>query len=844
LPVCAVGVVHGRGATPTTSGNAASSWVSLHAETGGDFNTVQGIGECLPEVASVYLEPSLVTAVVAGLRQGLSLGAAIRAALNAPLVRLFRWSPLDVMHDEGLRVLQVVTSLQRGGAERIALDLTTGLSAQDIRTRLLVLGKPTRAAFPKPPGTIDLSDLHGSRAARWPALRRAVSLHAADLIHCHLLEGEDVASVAALGLPVVVTVHNMRQGWPRGMDQLPPQTVSLMLACSRAVETDLHGARLPHPIRTIWNGIDFTPYSRTPAVLAAGREFRSQLGFAPDDFVLVALANPRPQKRLDRLPAVLAATRAAFARNGICREARLLIVGEASNSGSAARQAFADLAFEIDRLGLADHVRMIGSTENVAAVLAAAEVLVSMSAYEGLSLAHLEALAAGLQVVATDAGGTAEIAHNNPAIRVVSLETNADRFAAELVCCATAPSNDWRAAAVDFSQKRMIDRHVFLYPRAIEAARSRRLDSGLFLVINNFSTGGAQSSARRLLLGLAGEGVRVSAAVLQEDANNPTPGLKAMQAVGVPVVVLPRVGKVDPVAAVCQLLEHIDDAQPAAVVLWNVVAQYKLLLADALLDVPLYDVSPGEMYYTSLASYFARPRPGLPYRQAREYGARLAGVIVKYHQEASQAENYLGSPVHVIPNGVPIGHPTRREHHNGGPLRFGTTARISPQKKLDELLAAFRKAHDRLPHYVLQIAGGVEQGSAAYAEELHKAAEGLPVQWVGELGDVRPFLRTLDVFALVAEPAGCPNSSLEAMAEGLPVIATDVGGMNEQVVNAVTGRLVPRGDAASLADALIEAAGTPDSRARWGVAARSRIADHFAVERMIADYRRVCLERV
>ena len=56
--------------------------------------------------------------------------------------------------------------------------------------------------------------------------------------------------------------------------------------------------------------------------------------------------------------------------------------------------------------------------------LAAADALVSVSAHEGLSLAHLEALAAGLPVIATDAGGTRELAWNNPAIRVLPL----DRF--------------------------------------------------------------------------------------------------------------------------------------------------------------------------------------------------------------------------------------------------------------------------------------------------------------------------------------------------------------------------------------------------------------------------------
>jgi glycosyltransferase involved in cell wall biosynthesis len=390
----------------------------------------------------------------------------------------------------------------------------------------------------------------------------------------------------------------------------------------------------------------------------------------------------------------------------------------------------------------------------------------------------------------------------------------------------------------------MIERHAFLYPRAIAAAQKRGPGSGLMLIINNFSTGGAQSSARRLLLGLAAQGIPVRAAVLEEDDTNPTPGLRALRGAGVDVMVLPRAGTIDPAAAVSQLLHRIDEAGPGAVVLWNALTEYKVLLADGLLDTPLYDVSPGEMYYVALERFLARPRPGLPYREAREYGARLAGVIVKYNGEADLAARTLGAPVHVIPNGVSVTEPVRCRCQNRCRLVFGTAVRISPQKRLEDLLTAVRQASNRLPPYVLRIAGGRERGSADYEEKLHRLAEGLPVAWVGELADVRPFLRDLDVFALVAEPAGCPNASLEAMAEELPVIATAVGGMSEQVVDGVTGRLVPRGEPGMLAEGLVEAASYPARRARWGQAARSRVASHFAVEGMIADYRRVCLDGV
>ena len=218
-------------------------------------------------------------------------------------------------------------------------------------------------------------------------------------------------------------------------------------------------------------------------------------------------------------------------------------------------------------------------------------------------------------------------------------------------------------------------------------------------------------------------------------------------------------------------------------------------------------------------------------------------MIVKYHSERDQAAALLGAPVHVIPNGVPIGEPWERPAHHG---RFviGTVARISPQKRLEDLLESLALAHSRLPPYVLRIAGAPETGAEGYAEQLRAQARGLSVEWVGEANDIGGFLQMLDLFAQISEPAGCPNASLEALAAGMPVVVTNVGGAAEQILDGVTGRLVPRRDAAALAEALIELACDPALRARFAQAGREHAAQHFSLARMVADYRRVCLAGV
>ena len=81
----------------------------------------------------------------------------------------------------------------------------------------------------------------------------------------------------------------------------------------------------------------------------------------------------------------------------------------------------------------------MGAVHEISEVLATGDVLLSVSAFEGLSLAHLEALAAGLPVVATDVGGTREIAAQTSALRLLDPDASDDAVAAALAAIATAP---------------------------------------------------------------------------------------------------------------------------------------------------------------------------------------------------------------------------------------------------------------------------------------------------------------------------------------------------------------------------------------------------------------------
>jgi glycosyltransferase involved in cell wall biosynthesis len=130
----------------------------------------------------------------------------------------------------------------------------------------------------------------------------------------------------------------------------------------------------------------------------------------------------------------------------------------------------------------------------------------------------------------------------------------------------------------------------------------------------------------------------------------------------------------------------------------------------------------------------------------------------------------------------------------------------------------------------LLVGDGPERG--AVEEEVRRAGVESTVRLLGERSDVAELLRAAEIFVLSTRSEGLPLSVLEAMAAGLPVVASDVGGVPELVVDGETGLLVPPGDPGLLAAAIERLLEDPSLSRRLGEAGRARIADHFDIARV------------
>jgi glycosyltransferase involved in cell wall biosynthesis len=177
-------------------------------------------------------------------------------------------------------------------------------------------------------------------------------------------------------------------------------------------------------------------------------------------------------------------------------------------------------------------------------------------------------------------------------------------------------------------------------------------------------------------------------------------------------------------------------------------------------------------------------------------------------------------------------------HRLGLPVEgvlFGTVGRLDPVKDHRSLLKAFAPiARSDRPAYLLIAGDGPMQNEiAALVAQLGMGGE---VLLLGERGDVPEILRALDVFALTSIAEGISNTILEAMASGLPVVATRVGGNPELLEDGITGQLVPVRDAMALTTAFESYLRDPKLRQEHGRNGRLRAEQCFSLDRMAARY--------
>ncbi|MFN4034350.1 MAG: glycosyltransferase, partial [Fimbriimonadales bacterium] len=226
---------------------------------------------------------------------------------------------------------------------------------------------------------------------------------------------------------------------------------------------------------------------------------------------------------------------------------------------------------------------------------------------------------------------------------------------------------------------------------------------------------------------------------------------------------------------------------------------------------------------------------------------RVVPVAIAERVRASiqQVFGYPNPP--LIPNGIAL-----EEFHLPHEVRFRWRqahdieadavvvthiGRFSRQKNHELLVRAFNHLKCSQPFYLLLVGDGELRPSIEQlVNALHLSDR---VRFLGIRADVPEILNASDIFVLSSRWEGNPMSVMEAMAAGLPVVATDVGGIPELVANGATGLLVPSEDVWSLSQALQTLLDEPERRTAMAVRARQTALERFDARAMTRAYERL-----
>lgn len=214
-------------------------------------------------------------------------------------------------------------------------------------------------------------------------------------------------------------------------------------------------------------------------------------------------------------------------------------------------------------------------------------------------------------------------------------------------------------------------------------------------------------------------------------------------------------------------------------------------------------------------------------------GASADLIIVNARTIGDRLTHVRGLPadkMRVIHNALPDLRP--KSVPGEGTLRIGCVSRMDNMKGTRFLVEAFERIAQTHPHAELMLVGDGPERSNVAAQVAEAGLSDRVIMTGHYVGDVNELVGTFDIYAFPSLWEGLPYALLEAMRAGKPIVATDVGGIAEAVVDGETGILVPPASADALAEGLRRLVEDESLRQRFGRAGRARYEDSFSLEAM------------
>jgi glycosyltransferase involved in cell wall biosynthesis len=175
-----------------------------------------------------------------------------------------------------------------------------------------------------------------------------------------------------------------------------------------------------------------------------------------------------------------------------------------------------------------------------------------------------------------------------------------------------------------------------------------------------------------------------------------------------------------------------------------------------------------------------------------------------------------------------------KEFLDGHPSSFliGINSELHRNKGIDIALEAIAPILKSRKNLALIVTGNGEERERLHQQKV-SLGDALPIFFLGNIPDMRKYLKAYDLFCMPSRTEALPYSVLEAARAGLPIIATNVGGIPEIITHLQTGVLVPKESAGDLREALLDCLNAPNTCESMGHALNTKVTEHFSTTSMI-----------
>ena len=746
----------------------------------------------------------------------------------------------DIDSNAAKKIFYVITGLHVGGAEKLLLDITRSLDRKKFTPVVATLvGGKLIPDFEKAGIRVYNIDMrHKLDVGAFFRLKNIIEEESPDIIHTHLFHADILGRILGwlCRVPVKITTIHCHEPWrnwwfPQRLDRLLSKLNDGLIAVSEKVKKSVAEIENldPDKIEVIPNAV------RSGGDISLQRKehrvkIRKDLGLSEDDLLLCTLS--RLYEPFKGIPVLLKAIKQLSER---LPQVRCVLIGDGPHRK--------DLEELVGALELKNHVIFAGEQLEPRAWLYAMDVFAQPSLVEGSPLSVIEAMAAGLPIVATSVGGIPELIRdgkdgllvppNDPEKLCDALHTLlTDKSLAERL--GSSARSRFRE---NFDMERVIAKTEAFYERLLTGKLDRKIR--LLEMATTMDSGGVTTYLSGLLAELPKDKFQITVASGPENLDQ-----TALENFKLPFHIIPDLAKpISPLKdlrALFQIIkffrEHRFDIVHTHMSKCDAIAG----LAARLCGIPcLISTAHGPTILTQAPSKIQTCFDIIERIAYRYLFDKIICVSDSTRQSLIKKGAAPPRKLITISNGIRAEQLSDSGRQNleirsslsVGPDQplIGMVGRLSDQKSPETLIDAVRQLRGRWPNLICLIIG--DGPNSKFISDLVEAS-GLQNQVIllGRRKDAAALIGACDISVLSTHYEGMSISVLEAMEAGQPVIASNIGGMSELVGHGQTGFLVPPNHSGALAEAIEELLKDADLRRTMGRKGKERALNVFGLE--------------